>query len=169
MAGCLEVGWGDRMLIMNLLVFFDSALKQDILSMTFTMQNHWQGLLQFILTFLSSAINASQEELEQEGKSLYLIIRDILQKITQQYHTLCFQSLIDFVYQYIVSPQLEQRVAAMLVFEATLHSGSREEIQMHLTKGYDSFFSLFSDQSLIIQKYNLIVFQSLLKYHSYAL
>ncbi len=76
---------------------------------------------------------------------------------------------MDYVYLNIVSTQLEHRVAAMLVFESILHASTREEVESHLIKGYESFYSLFSDQNLIIQKYNLIVFQSLIKYHSYVL
>lgn len=37
--------------------------------------------------------------------------------------------LIDFVYSNIVHTKLEHRVAAMLIFDAILYAGKREEIE----------------------------------------
>lgn len=154
---------------MNGLIFFESALQQDIMTYQQNMQPFYDGLLMFIIDYLPKHINAEFEEFEQETKSIYLVLRSILKKLLCVYQTHNFTNLMNFVYQNIVHHQVEMRLSAMLVFEAVVYSGKREDVEQHIENGYDSFFMQFNDENLIIQKYNLFIFRCISKMHTYIL
>lgn len=72
--------------------------------------------------------------------------------------------LIQFVYQTIVSKSINDRVAALIVFDSLLVTSNNKSLNEDLQRGYDSFLSLFNDPDMFVQRYNYHLFLSMTKY-----
>ena len=134
-----------------------------------TVEPFYDGLLQFLIGYLQHSVDAQAEEFDQESRSILPLIKETLRKLTFFHLQNCLSTLVNFVYQNIQSQRLEMRLAAMIVFDAVVYAGKREEVENLVLTGYESFLSQFNDPNLIIQKFNLFVFRSLCKMQPYVL
>lgn len=161
---CLELCYKERYLLMTILSFFESMLTHDFMSHSRYMQDYWKYVMDFELKYLVQCCNVEEEETTMDGQSLYIPIQTVMWSINKQYIGESFPVLIQFVYQTIVSKSINDRVAALIVFDSLLVTSNNKSLNEDLQRGYDSFLSLFNDPDMFVQRYNYHLFLSMTKY-----